>query len=203
MTTATTKRVPARERLLAAADELFYDGGIHTVGIDRVIEHAGVAKASLYDTFGSKDALIQAYLEARHDARKARITAWLERYDNPRDRLLGVFDAAADLMKAKAYRGCAFARARSESEPESGVRSACDAARGWMGELFAQLASEAGVPDSRTDALATQLMLLYDGAAVLGQIEATPRAALAARDAAAVLLDHAKAGTKAAKPRKA
>src|SRR3954467_8319110 len=95
---------PARDRLLAAADELFYEGGIHTVGIDRVIERAGVAKATLYDTFGSKDALIRAYLEARHEARKARLTAWLERYEDPRERLLGVFDALADLMKSKGFR---------------------------------------------------------------------------------------------------
>ena len=47
---APRERVSARERLLAAADELFYEDGIHTVGIDRVIERAGVAKASLYDT---------------------------------------------------------------------------------------------------------------------------------------------------------
>ena len=53
----------ARERLLTAADELFYQEGVHTVGIDRVIEQAGVAKASLYNTFGSKDELVRAYLE--------------------------------------------------------------------------------------------------------------------------------------------
>ena len=56
----------ARERLLAAASELFYDEGVHTVGIDRVIERAGVAKASLYNTFGSKDELVRAYLEQKH-----------------------------------------------------------------------------------------------------------------------------------------
>jgi AcrR family transcriptional regulator len=196
---AVPERASARERLLAAADELFYDGGIHRVGIDRVIERAGVAKASLYDTFGSKDALIRAYLEARQDARKARLTAWLERYDSPRERLLGIFDAMADLMKAKGFRGCAFTRAGSESEPTSGVRCACDAARQWMRELFAQLAREAGAADA--EALATQLSMLYDGASVMGQIERSPRAALAARDAAAVLLDQATANAKAARRR--
>ena len=55
----TPRRTSARERLLAAADELFYENGINLVGIDRVIEHAGVAKASLYDCFGSKEELIQ------------------------------------------------------------------------------------------------------------------------------------------------
>ena len=51
----------ARERLLAAAGELFYAEGVQTVGIDRIIAHAGVAKASLYNIFGSKEELVRAY----------------------------------------------------------------------------------------------------------------------------------------------
>jgi AcrR family transcriptional regulator len=188
---APPERLSARARLLAAADELFYDGGIHTVGIDRVIEKAGVAKASLYGCFGSKDALVRAYLETRHAARMARLTAWLARYDEPRARLLGVFDALADLMKSSGFRGCAFTRAGSESAPSSNVRSACDEARGWMRELFAGLARDAGVAERTADALAAQLCMLYDGASLMGQIEASPKAALAAREAAAVLLDSA------------
>ena len=59
------KRSP-RERLLQAASELFYAEGVQSVGIDRVIERAGVAKASLYSTFGSKEQLVCAYLDDRH-----------------------------------------------------------------------------------------------------------------------------------------
>ena len=66
-------RVSARDRLLAAADELFYENGVNLVGIDRVIEHAGVAKASLYDCFGSKEELIRCYLQGRGERRQARI----------------------------------------------------------------------------------------------------------------------------------
>src|SRR3982751_5978814 len=87
----SVRKPSARERLLTAADELFYAEGIHTVGIDRVIERAGVAKASLYSTFGSKDELVRAYLEGRHELRRTRLLAGLERFDDPRDRLLGVF----------------------------------------------------------------------------------------------------------------
>ena len=72
---ASAPRPSARERLLAAANELFYDEGVHTVGIDRIIEQAGVAKASLYNTFGSKDELVRAYLQARHDSVARRIMA--------------------------------------------------------------------------------------------------------------------------------
>src|SRR5712675_2907178 len=95
--TGSRPRLSARERLLAAAGELFYENGINTVGIDRVIEHAGVAKASLYDCFGSKEGLIRAYLTARHEARQKALQEKLAQYDNPRDRLLGVFDVMAEV----------------------------------------------------------------------------------------------------------
>jgi len=77
------KRRSVRERLLAAADELFYNEGVHTVGIDRVIEHAGVSKASLYALFGSKDELIRAYLDRRHEARRRRIEQAVARLQHP------------------------------------------------------------------------------------------------------------------------
>src|ERR1700742_4144324 len=83
----------ARERLLAAASELFYREGIHTVGIDRVIERAGVAKASLYNTFGSKDELIRAYLEQRRAGAEARVNAAIEKWSTPREKLLAIYAA--------------------------------------------------------------------------------------------------------------
>src|SRR3982750_2332359 len=107
-------RQSARERLLAAAGELFYEEGLNSVGIDRVIERAGVAKASLYDCFGSKEELIRAYLQERHEARRTRLTAMLARYTTPRERLLGVFDSLAELFAQPRFRGCAFVRASAE-----------------------------------------------------------------------------------------
>src|SRR5438270_7234988 len=67
----------ARKRLLDAANELFYEEGVHTVGVDRVIERAGVAKATLYTVFGNKDGLVRAYLLGRHDRTRERMTASL------------------------------------------------------------------------------------------------------------------------------
>src|SRR5437763_14603785 len=96
----------ARERLLAAAEQLFYAEGINTVGSDRGIERAGVAKASLYDCFGSKAELIRGYLHERHEARRGRITAMLARYTTPRERLLGVCDSLAELFAQPKFRGC-------------------------------------------------------------------------------------------------
>src|SRR6202161_99275 len=134
----------ARERLLKAASELFYDEGVHTVGIDRVIERAGVARASLYNTFGSKDELVRAYLEARHAQTAGRITRYLERYSTPRERLLGVFEAQGELFAAPGFRGCAFVSASAESPGEL-VEQAASEYRGWVRALLVDLAREAGV----------------------------------------------------------
>jgi AcrR family transcriptional regulator len=179
----------ARERLLAAAEQLFYEEGINTVGIDRVIERAGVAKASLYDLFGSKEELIRSYLLARHESRQARIKDRLARYDNPRDRLLGVFDVMAELLAQPDFRGCAFVRASAEVRPGSSVKTVCDESRLWTKSLFIDLAKDAGAPDP--EALAQQLVLLYDGASVSAQMDGNRGAALTARAAASLMLDQA------------
>lgn len=180
-------RRSARQRLLDAADELFYEGSIHTVGIDRIIERAGVAKASLYDTFGSKEALIQAYLLARHEARKARVADRLAGCAGPRERLLAIFDIMRETMTAPRFRGCPFSRAAAESAPNAGVREACGIARDWLRGLFASLAREAGAADP--ESLASQLMLLYDGASVSAHVDANLKAADTARATAEQLLD--------------
>src|SRR5215472_15248662 len=117
---AKTAAVPsARERLLAAANELFYDEGVHTVGIDRVIERAGVAKASLYNTFGSKDVLVAAYLNGRHESVAARVGAALAGVEEPREKILAIFDAQREGASQRGYYGCAFASASAESPSEA------------------------------------------------------------------------------------
>lgn len=119
MATKAADRPTARRRLLDAADELFYGEGVQTVGIDRVIEHAGVAKASLYNAFGSKEGLVCAYLESRGDRIRDRIAGAVARRGNPRERLLAVFDAQGEAFADPGYRGCPFMRATAEA-PEDG-----------------------------------------------------------------------------------
>ena len=191
-TAATAAAKPsARERLLAAADELFYDEGVRTVGIDRVIEHAGVAKASLYNTFGSKEELIRAYLEGRHARIAARITTYIDRYDTPRERLLAVFEAQGETFKLPGFHGCAFMSASAEARQGDLVDQAADAYRAWVRGLFTELAEQAGVPDAAS--LARQLHLLYDGASISARMDDDSDAAVASRAAAEVLIDAAQA----------
>ena len=187
---AVPEKRSARERLLAAAQELFYEEGVNTVGIDRVIERAGVAKASLYDCFGSKDELIRAYLESRQISRQARIMAGVESCSTPRDKLLAIFEVSGDLFKDTKYRGCAFLRASAEVKAGSSIKTVCDESRAWLRNLFAHLAEEAGAREPRK--LADQFMMLYDGASVAAQMDRKGLAAAAsARMMAAMLLDAA------------
>ncbi|MET0291113.1 MAG: TetR/AcrR family transcriptional regulator [Steroidobacteraceae bacterium] len=184
---AAREKATARERLLAAADELFYAEGLNTVGIDRVIERAGVAKASLYSIFGSKEELIRAYLQAKHESRKARLEQRLRGVMSPRARLLAVFDQQADNASDPNFRGCAFVRARVELRDGSPVKAVCDQTRIWLKELFVSLAREAGAGDPA--GLAEQLSLLYDGATVATQMDGDIDAPRRARRLAETLLD--------------
>jgi AcrR family transcriptional regulator len=186
---AAARKPSARERLLAAADELFYAEGVHTVGIDRVIERAGVAKASLYSTFGSKDGLVRAYLEARHQSRRDRIQRGLEPLETARDKLLGIFDVLAQVTSSPTFRGCAFYNASAESSGPSVAEEVAASTRVWTRTLFTDLAREAGARDP--EVLAAQLVILYDGVSVGGRMDHGAAAAATARGIASVLLDAA------------
>jgi AcrR family transcriptional regulator len=189
MTARITDRASARTRLLDAANELFYAEGVNTVGIDRVIDHAGVAKATLYSAFGSKDGLIRAYLTVRQKARQEQITARLAELDDPRRKLLGVFEVLGESFSVPDYHGCAFVNASAEAGPDSPILEVTDAYRTWIRTLFTDLGREAGATDPQT--LARQLVLVYDGASITARIDHYPATAEAARQAAEVLIDAA------------
>jgi len=116
----------ARERLLATADRLFYEDGFNSVGIDRVIEEAGVAKATLYSAFGSKEGLIVAYLRGRLERRQERTREALAKFDTPRERVLAVFDVLDSFIHEPGFNGCAFMNASAEAHPGSAVVQAAD-----------------------------------------------------------------------------
>jgi len=184
------KPASARERLLDAANELFYAEGVQTVGVDRVVERAGVAKATLYTLFGNKDGLVRAYLAARDEAIRERITRELAaRYKTPRERLVGIFDVQGLTFKDPRFQGCAFARASAEAPHGSSIEEVAEAHRGWLHLLFLDLTKEAGARNP--EELASQLMLLYDGAAISAWMDHNRSAAKSARSVAAALIDAA------------
>jgi AcrR family transcriptional regulator len=187
---ATTKvDLSVRDRLLAAANELFYEEGVHTVGIDRVIERAGVAKASLYSAFGSKEELVRAYLEARAAARRTRIERRISVIDGAREKILGVFDLMGEIVAEPGFRGCAFVNASAEGPAgPSKVRQTCADSRGWLRRLFTDLSRDAGAENP--ELLGRRLALVYDGAVVGAALDPDRRLVAAeARTMAEELLD--------------
>jgi AcrR family transcriptional regulator len=180
-------RPSARERLLNAANDLFYAEGVQTVGIDRIIERAGVAKASLYNLFGSKEELVAAYLASRHDFTTDRIARAIASVDDPRKKILAVFDAQAEQYLQRDFHGCAFIAASTEAPPGGLVEQAGDEFRAWMRNMFTELATRAGAPDPVS--LGRQLHLIYDGAGLAGRMDHhDPAIAPAARNAVLALL---------------
>jgi AcrR family transcriptional regulator len=183
-----SQRLSARDRLLAAADELFYAEGVHVVGVDRIVERAGVTKASLYNTFGSKDELVRAYLENHFRRRRSRIAAILATQSTPRERLLSVFGEVEDLLAGSAFRGCRFISAAAESAPGDSGTLVAEEYRAWLWSLFTDLADEAGALNPKE--IGRQLFLLYDGAAVAARMDQDRgSAAKAVRSAVVALLD--------------
>jgi AcrR family transcriptional regulator len=186
VSTTLPKKASARQRLMDAADELFYGEGIHSVGIDRVIEKAGVAKGSLYYIFGSKDELVRTYLRNRHELWSTRIDEQLAAAPTPRDAVLSVFDALGELFAQPDFNGCAFTNAAAEALPGSAELDMSGEFRRWVHELFAGLCREADLRDP--DALADRLVVLYDGANTSAALDHDPSAARRARDIAEMLV---------------
>jgi AcrR family transcriptional regulator len=180
-----------RERLLAASDELFYRDGVHSTGIDAVIEKAGVAKGSLYYIFGGKDELVAAYLRGRLEAWQQRVEARQAGIDDPVEKILAVFDAIADYVSLPEFRGCPFVNAAAEAPAGESQELAIKEYRDWLRLSFLELAADTGVADS--EALADALIVLYDGALA----STTRTAAMTAKRIARLTLAAAKASSSA------
>ena len=190
MTLKTTERQSARERLLAAADQLFYGEGVHVVGVDRIVERAGITKATLYNAFGSKEDLVRAYLEQHMRRRQDRIGRILSANDTPRERILGIFGEMEKLLAGSEFRGCRFIMATAEARPGDASEIVAEQYRTWLRSVFTDLAKEAGAADAKQ--LGRRLLLLYDGAAVAARMDEDRRgAATATRSAVEALLEAA------------
>jgi AcrR family transcriptional regulator len=183
----TAGDLPARERLLAAAEELFYEEGVHSVGINRVLARAGVAKDTLYSAFGSKEALIRAYLARRRESTVARLSGAIAKQDDPRQKILAVFDSQATVFREPGFKGCAFVAASSEAPPGGVIETDATEYRTWRRNLFTDLARQAGAADP--DQLGQQLNVLYDGAELTARMDHNPDIAAVTRNAVAVLLE--------------
>src|SRR5689334_11194512 len=104
---------PAARRVLQVASELFYERGIGSVGLELIAADAGVTKKTVYDRFGSKDALILAYLRARDERWRDFMTGRIAGVADPRERVLATFDVLGEWATGSG-RGCSMVNACAE-----------------------------------------------------------------------------------------
>ena len=177
----TTPLSGPRERILETARVLFYSRGVTNVGVDLIIAESGVAKATLYKHFKSKDELIVAYMR-QGDLR------WLEWLQNavsrlapaPETQLMAVWDALEDWFSLPLFRGCLLTNTVIElAQPEHLAVAVLLEHKQRVRAYLETLAVQAGVGNPRTTA--EIWMLLLEGATVTATRERTPTAAVLAR----------------------
>ncbi|HAT1389872.1 TPA: TetR/AcrR family transcriptional regulator [Corynebacterium striatum] len=159
-------RPSPRSRLLESATNLFTTEGIRVIGIDRILREADVAKASLYSLFGSKDALVIAYVESLDEKYRADWEARTEGLTDPHQKVLAFFDKAIEEQPDMEFRGSHFLNAageypRPETDAERGIVAACMEHRNWMhSTMTALLTAKNGYPSATQ---ASQLLIFLDG----------------------------------------
>lgn len=180
-----------RHILIDAAYELFGRQGFHTVGLDRILADAGVSKQTFYNHFESKDDLILAVLDTRHEAETRTIGELFTKLggEDPRDRLYATFDVLEAWYNLPAFRGCIFLTAAAEFPVphDPAHRAAAAHIRSFVDQLH-ELAALAGADDPR--ALAEQLAVLVEGIIAYRHVTGEARTVDIARQTGKLLLDH-------------
>lgn len=179
-----------REQLIKTAQNLFSKYGFHAVGIDTILEESGVAKRTLYNHFRSKEELILAVLRYYDQRFRNELMRAVEgRAADPRKQLLALFDFAEEMFGRKDFYGCMFVGAIGEyPEGERGIRNICREFKGLLLEYIAGLAEGAKCRQPRR--LAEQLLLLFEGAITMAQINRSDLSARQAKTAARILIEN-------------
>jgi AcrR family transcriptional regulator len=160
-------------RILEAASRLFYEQGYHATGVNQIIVEAGVAKASFYYHFRSKEELCVAYLHKRHQDWFSWLQREIERYESAQERLLGLFAFLEQWLPDSNFRGCAFLNITSEF-PSAGneIRLLVSIHKGDLRDYIRQLVNNLRISADEDDlALRTDLIyLLFEGAISESQV---------------------------------
>lgn len=164
----------ARERILATADTLFYNEGIHAVGIQRVVAEASVTRVTLYRHFPSKDDLVAAYLQRRAQHDRDQVTGIIDAHrDDPRQALTELATALTRDDFAAMRRGCPFINASAEFTGSHPARVQARQIRQWVTGRLEELLCRLDHRDPRMTA--QQLMMVRTGAVVAGALDGNDR----------------------------
>ncbi len=166
-----TEEITVREHILQTATHLFHEQGYNLTGINQIIEEAGVAKASLYYHFPSKEDLCVAYLHRRNNLWFAGLESYLNGTTDPRQRIIKTFDYRAIHMKKNNFGGCSHIRIISEM-PQRGdkINEAVKLQKEKHRKFFLKLTEGVEGDKKRAAELAETIFLLFDGATMQCQV---------------------------------
>lgn len=188
----TTPSGTARERLLEAAAILFYNDGIAATGIDSITRRAGVAKQSLYNNFASKADLVATYLELRHEEWLTLYEKRLENKQQPKEKILAVFEAYedhAEFAYERGFRGCGLLNAAAElSADDPGratVRRHKEQIEGFIEDHLRALITD----EAQAKQMARHLSFILEGAITRAGLEGNGRQMREAKDLVAEMLE--------------
>jgi AcrR family transcriptional regulator len=158
-----TTGAAAQEQLLDAAQDLFYREGIRAIGVDAVVERAGVNKMSLYRQFSSKEELVVAYLNRMDERFRQRVEASIAKHpDAPAKQLVQAIEDLVGRASAPDYRGCPFVNVACEfSDPAHPARQSVARNKQYLMRRLVEIATAADA--SNPAELADSLALVVDG----------------------------------------
>lgn len=178
----------ARERILAAAYDLFAHRGIQAVGIDAIVVQSGVARQTLYRHFSSKEDLVLAFLERRE---VLWTKDWLQgevarRSSDPEQRLLGIFDVFGEWFRTPGFEGCSFINVMIElTDPAGALHRAGVSYLAGIRLFLEDLAGRAGI--AHAGSFARKWHILMKGS-IIAAAEGDQDAACRAREMGALVL---------------
>ncbi|HEY4108224.1 TetR/AcrR family transcriptional regulator [Puia sp.] len=167
------KESAARTRVLDVATRLFYEQGYNATGISQIVAEADIARQSLYNQFPSKRDILIAYISHAESAWFQRLEKFLERYDDPRSKLLGIFDFRLDEQYATGFRGCHFAKVMAEV-PKGDLKIVeqvsreKDRMKAFIRALLVQIKIKK--PTLSIDMIVEAIFLLFEGCTVVASI---------------------------------
>jgi AcrR family transcriptional regulator len=173
-----------RQTIVDTASRLFYKQGYGNTGINQIIEESGVVKSSLYTSFRSKEDILMAYLETSGAATDEALKGAANKFTDPKERVLAVFDYLIGLVQEKEYYGCNFLNIISEIPKEDErVRAQIKKQKNNVRRLFSQILEPIGKED-----LADEIYTLFEGALIGNKVHNEVWPVTSARNIAAKLL---------------
>lgn len=183
-----------RQQLIHTAFELFYQQGIHAVGINQILQTAGVAKKTLYHHFASKDELIYAVVEYRDENFYRWLATRLDEVKPGYDGLNELFDALDDWINNRVtlltdFHGCFFINACAEfNDPNHPVHQLCQQHKKRINDMIEKQIRALGIIEPAILPVTESLSLLKEGAIVMAHVQGNLAAAQKAKDMAWILL---------------